>query len=344
MNYASKLNISSLVALFAGDELLSTMEDCYCNGSHQLRSGRNECAYQKDSRRWREPYNHLDVPSGYFRCFLGSDHPTFGRGNRAGVLLNYVYGNTLSVLSFWDLNIYFFNFHMCIRQYGPAITFMLALPFGLEKVNLRNKAGVTKVIGTLVCIGGTMVLTLYKGKTLVGSDTGVVVHTKNYANMMVSSKNKKERWAIGSIFLAAGTVFLSSWFLLQARIGRTYPCQYSSTAILSFFSGIQSAIISLITERDFTRWMLKEKLELITMAYSGMVGSGMCYVGLSWCVKQKGPVFTSAFTPLVQRFVAIFDFTILHGQIYFGRNREAEQIQQLKQTHIEEDSNARAQV
>ncbi|KAE8671221.1 Ribosomal RNA processing Brix domain protein isoform 1 [Hibiscus syriacus] len=336
MNYASKLNISSLVALFAGDELLSTMEDCYCNGSHQLRSGRNECAYQKDSRRWREPYNHLDVPSGYFRCFLGSDHPTFGRGNRAGVLLNYVY-------------VSWFHWLPCIKT-RPKLTadilfqlFLNAL-IGLEKVNLRNKAGVTKVIGTLVCIGGTMVLTLYKGKTLVGSDTGVVVHTKNYANMMVSSKNKKERWAIGSIFLAAGTVFLSSWFLLQARIGRTYPCQYSSTAILSFFSGIQSAIISLITERDFTRWMLKEKLELITMAYSGMVGSGMCYVGLSWCVKQKGPVFTSAFTPLVQRFVAIFDFTILHGQIYFGRNREAEQIQQLKQTHIEEDSNARAQV
>ncbi|KAL4367085.1 hypothetical protein GQ457_05G001190 [Hibiscus cannabinus] len=244
----------------------------------------------------------------------------------------------------------------------PAITFMLALPFGLEKVNLRNKAGIAKVAGTLVCIGGAMVLTLYKGKTMVGSDSGAAVHAVNYANTLVATKNEKERWAIGSIFLAAGTVFWSSWFLWQARIGQTFPCQYSSTAILSFFSAIQSAIISLITERDFTRWILNEKLELITVAYVGMVGSGMCYVGMSWCVKQKGPVFTSAFTPLVQIFVAIFDFSVLHGQIYFGsvigsflvviglyillwgKNREAEETQQLKQPQIEEDCNARPQV
>ncbi|XVF72906.1 hypothetical protein PTKIN_Ptkin12aG0158200 [Pterospermum kingtungense] len=201
----------------------------------------------------------------------------------------------------------------------PAITFMLALPFGLEKVNIGNKAGRAKVVGTLVCIGGAMVLTLYKGKSLAGSNSNATTHIVNYANTRISSKKKEIRWAIGSVFLAAGSIFWSSWFLLQASIGRTYPCQYSSTAFLSFFSAIQTAIISLITERDFTKWILKEKLEIITVTYTGMVSAGLCYVGMSWCVKQRGPVFTSAFTPLVQIFVAMFDFSILHGQIYFGR-------------------------
>lgn len=109
-----------------------------------------------------------------------------------------------------------------------------------------------------------MVLTLYKGKMLVRSYSETAVHSVNHV--------KKERWGIGSIFLTTGTVFWSSWFLLQASIGRTYPCQYSSTAFLSFFSAIQSAIISLITERDFTRWVLKEKLELITVAYIVSIG------------------------------------------------------------------------
>ncbi|XVF33053.1 hypothetical protein REPUB_Repub17cG0135200 [Reevesia pubescens] len=244
----------------------------------------------------------------------------------------------------------------------PAITFMLALPFGLEKVDIRNKAGGAKVLGTLVCIGGAMVLTLYKGKTVLRSNSRAITHIINYANTMISAK-KKERWAIGSIFLAAGCLFWSSWFLLQARIGRTYPCQYSSTAFLSFFSAIQSAIISLITVKDLTKWILKEKLELITVAYIGMVASGLCYVGMSWCVKQKGPVFTSVFSPLVQIFVAMFDFSILHGQCYFGsvigsilvviglyillwgRNSEAEETQQLKQPQVkEEDCIARSQV
>ncbi|XWS46332.1 hypothetical protein CRYUN_Cryun14cG0056300 [Craigia yunnanensis] len=149
----------------------------------------------------------------------------------------------------------------------PAITFALALLFGLEKVNIRNKDGRAKVLGTLVCIGGAMVLTLYKGKTFVRSNSRATTHIINYANTMISTK-KKERWAIGSIFLAAGSIFWSSWFLLQARIGKTYPCKYSSTALLSFFSAVQSAIFCLITERDFTKWILKEKLELITVTYA----------------------------------------------------------------------------
>ncbi|XVE73591.1 hypothetical protein DITRI_Ditri11bG0131000 [Diplodiscus trichospermus] len=246
----------------------------------------------------------------------------------------------------------------------PAVTFILALPFGLEKVNIRNMAGKAKVLGTVVCIGGAMVLTLYKGKTLVRSNSGATTHIVNYPNAMISTK-KKERWVVGSIFLSAGCIFWSSWFLLQASIGRTYPCQYSSTAFLSFFSAIQTAIIGLITEKDFTKWILKEKLELITVTYTGMVSAGLCYVGMSWCVKQKGPVFTSAFSPLVQIFVAMFDFSILHGQIYFGsvvgsilvviglyillwgRNSEAEQTDHhLKKPQVEEedDCNARSQV
>ncbi|XVE77368.1 hypothetical protein DITRI_Ditri13aG0056600 [Diplodiscus trichospermus] len=243
----------------------------------------------------------------------------------------------------------------------PAITFILALPFGLEKVNIGNEAGRAKVLGTVVCIVGAMVLTLYKGKTLVGSNSRGTTHTINYAHSIFSNK-KKERWAVGSILLAVGCIFWSSWFLLQASIGETYPCKYSSTAFLSFFSAIQSAILSLITERDFSKWILWGKLELITVAYAGMVASGLCYVGMSWCVKQKGPVFTSAFTPLVQIFVAMFDFSILHGQIYlgsvigsilvvvglytllWGRNSEAEETQKLKQPQEEVDCNARPQV
>ncbi|XVF80351.1 hypothetical protein PTKIN_Ptkin15bG0062900 [Pterospermum kingtungense] len=256
------------------------------------------------------------------------------------------------------------------RKSGPKLTthilcqlFLNAL-IGLEKVNIKNNAGRAKVLGTLVCIGGGMVLTLYKGEKLVRSNSrAATTHITNYANTMASTKKKEIRWAIGSILLAAGCIFWSSWFLLQARIGKTYPCQYSSTALLSFFSAIQSAILSLITERDFTKWILKEKLELITVTYSGMVASGLCYAGMSWCVKQKGPVFTSAFTPLVQLFVAMFDFSILHGHIYFGsvtgsilvviglytllwgRNSEEEETRRLQQPQVkEEDCTATSQV
>lgn len=42
-------------------------------------------------------------------------------------------------------------------------------------------------------------------------------------------------------------------------------------------------------------------------------------MGMSWCVKKRGPVFTSAFSPLTQIVVSIFDFSVLRERIYLGR-------------------------
>ncbi|RVW24791.1 WAT1-related protein [Vitis vinifera] len=45
----------------------------------------------------------------------------------------------------------------------PAITFIFAISLGLEKLAIRTWAGKAKVGGTLLGIGGAMVLTFYKG-------------------------------------------------------------------------------------------------------------------------------------------------------------------------------------
>ncbi|KAK1558627.1 hypothetical protein Q3G72_004743 [Acer saccharum] len=168
----------------------------------------------------------------------------------------------------------------------PVCTFLLALPFGLEKVNMKSFSGRAKVLGT--------------------------------DHITTNQSTKPKKWAIGSIVLILAFTLWSSWFLMQARIGKRYPCQYSSTAMLSIFGAIQSAILCLITDRKLSSWVLKGKLDITTVIFSGMVGSGLCYVGMSWCVKQRGPVFTSAFSPLVQIFVAMFDFSLLREPIYLG--------------------------
>ncbi|CAK7348596.1 unnamed protein product [Dovyalis caffra] len=139
----------------------------------------------------------------------------------------------------------------------------------------------------------------------------------NHADTMISGK-KRQSWVVGSILSLAGCFSWSSWFLMQTKISKNYPCQYSSTAIMSISGAIQSAVLSLIIKRNFAMWILKTKLEIIGVLYAGIIGSGLCYVGMSWCVKQRGPVFTSAFTPFTQIFAAAFDFFILHEQIYLG--------------------------
>ncbi|XP_050387612.1 WAT1-related protein At3g30340-like [Argentina anserina] len=201
----------------------------------------------------------------------------------------------------------------------PVYTFLLALPFGLEKVSIRSKGGIAKILGSLICIGGALSLTLYKGMPLTNQHLHATAQIENHDHMMSAAK-KRERWILGSVFSVTGGILWASWFLIQAKIGKSYPFQYSSTAILSFFGAIQSAILTLLTERsiNMSMWVLKGKLEILTVIYAGAVGSGLCYVGMSWCVKKKGPLFTSAFIPLIQTFVAMLDYSTLHEQIYLG--------------------------
>ncbi|XP_027362433.1 WAT1-related protein At3g30340-like [Abrus precatorius] len=195
----------------------------------------------------------------------------------------------------------------------PVFTFIMAVPLGIEKVNMKSMSAKAKVLGTIVCIGGALLLILYKGMPLINEQPR---HIADKASTASASKLKK--WIIGSVLLTAGCLLWSSWFLIQARISKKYPCQYSSTAILSFFAAIQSAILTLVIDRNHTKWILKGKIEIMTVVYAGLVGSGLCYVAMSWCVKQRGPVFTSAFTPLLQMFVAVLDFSILQEEIYLG--------------------------
>ncbi|KAI3444652.1 hypothetical protein Pfo_001317 [Paulownia fortunei] len=188
----------------------------------------------------------------------------------------------------------------------PVITFVLALPLGMEKVNIKSNSGKAKVFGTLTCVVGALILSLYKGMLLINPRHAVLNH------------KRPKGIGPGSAFLSVGSLGWSSWFLIQSRIGQNFPYRYSSTSIMSLFSAIQSVILCFITDRNMSKWILKGELQILSIIYGGIVGSGLCYVVMSWCVKQRGPVFTSAFSPLIQIFAAIFDVLVLHEEIYLG--------------------------
>ncbi|XP_059645361.1 WAT1-related protein At3g30340-like [Cornus florida] len=267
--------------------------------------------------------------------FLAPIGYIFERNKRPKLTLRILCYLFLSAIVGASLTQYFFllgiqytsaTFSCAFINMVPVLTFIMALPFGLETVNVKSRGGKAKVVGTLVCLGGAMLLTLYKGMPLFKhSHPQAANQTMHQAaaaaaitSMSSSSKSRKERWTIGSIALMAGTLLWSSWFPLQSYIGKRYPCQYSSTALMTFFAAIQSAVLSLSIDRNLSVWVLKGNIEIVTVIYAGMVGSGLCYVGMSWCVKQRGPVFTAAFSPLVQIMAAMFDIPILHEQLHIG--------------------------
>ncbi|KAG9156873.1 hypothetical protein Leryth_024476 [Lithospermum erythrorhizon] len=229
-----------------------------------------------------------------------------------GLFLNGLLGATItSYLFLIGLKYTSVTYACAFVNIVPVTTFILAVCFRLEKLDINNKSGRAKVVGTLICIGGTLVLTLYKGSAIINSNV-------NPNSVVQNDDHKAKKWAIGTLFLAIANVTWSSWFLIQARIGKTFPFPYSSTAIASLFSATQSAILGLAIDRNLSEWILRGPIEISTIIFAGMVGTGLCYSVMCWCIRKRGPVFTSAFSPLIQMFAAILDIFFLHAIIYIG--------------------------
>ncbi|KVH95242.1 Drug/metabolite transporter [Cynara cardunculus var. scolymus] len=190
----------------------------------------------------------------------------------------------------------------------------------LAPVAFFFESGRAKVIGTLVCVGGATLLTLYKGVPLFNHHSHLqdTINVQDISRLSSVLTSRKARWTSGSLALIAGSILWSSWFLVQSNIGKRYPLQYSSTAIMMFFGAIQSFVLSMSLERDISSWILKGKLEIFSVFYAGIIGSGFCFVAMSWCVKKRGPVFCAAFSPLVQMIAALFDIPFLHEPLHLG--------------------------
>ncbi|XP_057463085.1 uncharacterized protein LOC130753138 [Actinidia eriantha] len=70
--------------------------------------------------------------------------------------------------------------YMYFHQHGASKYIIMALPFGLEKVNMKSKGGRAKVLGTLVAFGVAMILTLYEGIPLTKSPAARAMIQKRY--------------------------------------------------------------------------------------------------------------------------------------------------------------------
>jgi len=89
----------------------------------------------------------------------------------------------------------------------------------MEKINLKKVRCQAKVVGTLVTVGGAMVMTLYKGPLMemVWHKHALHQSQNNNATTNASTTPSDRDWLIGSILLIIATLAWASLFVLQVR-------------------------------------------------------------------------------------------------------------------------------
>ncbi|KAJ4776770.1 WAT1-related protein [Rhynchospora pubera] len=232
------------------------------------------------------------------------------------IFLSAILGATLpQYLFFLGMKYTTATFASTFSNLNPVITFLVALLLRMESVNIKSKPGLAKVIGALLSLIGAMVLTLYKGVPLTHKTTHP---TSPLQTTKMGPNSCTNKWIFGSIALLANALSFSFWILLQSKVTKKYPVVYSGTALMSFLSFLQVAGLSVAVERSTSVWLPKDKLQIMTVIYAGVASSGIGFVLMTWAVQKRGPVFTSSFLPLIQVFVALIDFAVLHEPLFFG--------------------------
>ncbi|XP_057431623.1 WAT1-related protein At1g68170-like [Lotus japonicus] len=208
------------------------------------------------------------------------------------------------------------TFAAAMSNLTPAITLIIAASFRLEKINLETTAGKAKIVGTITGIGGAMVLTLVKGKEIKIESFHVnLLHPQNGTHPHAGGTGENLLGALCS--LASGTSY-SLWLIIQRKMTERYDGHYTSTALMSFWASVLSFVFALFIERDWSQWRLGWNIRLLTVAYAGIVISGLVVVVISWCVQMRGPLFVAIFNPLVLVILAFACSTILNEKLYWN--------------------------
>jgi drug/metabolite transporter (DMT)-like permease len=207
------------------------------------------------------------------------------------------------------------TFASAIQNSVPAITFAMAAALRIERVRLSSRDGLAKVAGTLLCVAGASVITLFKGPAIFNTHHN---HQPQPQQLAVAVAAGNKSWTLGCVFLLGHCVSWSGWLVLQAPVLKRYPARLSVTSYTCFFGLIQFLAIAAFLERDAAAWAVRSGSELFTILYAGFVASGVAFAVQTWCIHRGGPVFVAVYQPVQTLLVAVMASLLLGEQFHLG--------------------------
>ncbi|KAL2254207.1 UNVERIFIED_CONTAM: WAT1-related protein [Sesamum indicum] len=203
-----------------------------------------------------------------------------------------------------------------LTNINPAVTFIMALPFRLEKLGVKSKAGQAKILGTIVCVGGALLLSFYHGSAVnIGESS---IHW-NYAHKTGTNNSINHvSLILGPFLLIVSAVSWAVWLIIQTRVSQKYAAPYSSSALMCLMASVQCVIVGFSFDHNLSAWSLSPSIRIVSSVYAGIVCSALAFCLMSWCIERKGPLYVSVFSPLLLVIVAVLSWALLEEKLYVG--------------------------
>ncbi|GJN32816.1 hypothetical protein PR202_gb21347 [Eleusine coracana subsp. coracana] len=200
----------------------------------------------------------------------------------------------------------------------PIVTFVTAIMFGSEKLVLAKWPGMMKLLGTLVCVCGAMIVSMFKGRLLHLWPTHLLrySHGAQAASTASSASNGLHfGMAGGTVFLCGSCLSYGLWFVVQARLAKVFPSKYLVTTLTCLLGSLQSVVVGIFLNHGIAQWKIKWDLQLLTV---GVFNTAIPYVLNSWAISCRGPVYPSMFSSLLLIITTVMDSLLLGTNIYLG--------------------------
>ncbi|XP_006658516.1 WAT1-related protein At1g09380-like isoform X2 [Oryza brachyantha] len=200
----------------------------------------------------------------------------------------------------------------------PIVTFIIAVIFRMEKLKLKTCLGVTKVIGTVICVGGTMVISLYKGKLLHLWPTHLLTPAQLHSVGGGGGSPDHHGMLVGTLFLCGSCLSYALWFIVQAKVSKEFPSKYLSTMLACLLGTVQAAVLGVAVDRDPSAWVLRWDLQLLTVVYSGVFNTAASFCLITWAVTRRGPTYPSMFNCLALILTVVLESVLLGTDVSVG--------------------------
>ena len=137
----------------------------------------------------------------------------------------------------------------------------------MEKIDMKKVIYQVKIVGTIVTVGGAMLMTLYKGPVVEMVWSKHIHPRKSYVTDTTGTTDKD--WLKGSIFLIIATFAWASLFILQKAVLKTYEKhQLTLTTLVCLMGTLQAIAVTFAVEHKPSVWSIGWDMNLLAAAYA----------------------------------------------------------------------------